>query len=63
MNWLLDINQSGTYVLIGLGLLFIGVIVVFFIDREYENWKNGYYRNKDLLMEKEKLLHRIFRML
>ena len=61
MEWLLDYKQSGIYVLIALIIMFIGVILTFIIDVKYQRWKLDYYRDKDLLMRKEKLLYRIFR--
>jgi hypothetical protein len=29
----------------------------------YKEWKDNYYRDKDLLMKKEKFIHRIFRFI
>ena len=63
MEWLLDIDKSGYYVLASLIILFVGVVVMFIKKEYYKPWKEDYYRDKDLLMKKDKFLYRIFRML
>ena len=61
VNWLLDYNQSGIYILIGIIIIFISVIGLFIYKEVYLTWKNDYYRDKDILMRPQTLKERIFR--
>jgi|WetSurMetagenome_2_1015567.scaffolds.fasta_scaffold746777_1 hypothetical protein len=63
MNWLFpDLDAACIYLLVILGISFILLIFVFLYNESYKVWKDDYYRDKDLLMRKEKLIYRIYRM-
>ena len=54
----------GDKILIILGFAFMTIVAfIYALQTHYLIWKNDYYRDKDLFMKKEKLLHRIFRCL
>lgn len=76
MEWLLDINKSGIYVLIILCLIFIALIIYGIIstiriyrpeendpsdELEKENKNNDYYRDKDILMRPQTFKEFIYR--
>jgi hypothetical protein len=63
MNWLFsDLDTACIYSLVMLGLLFIFLIFVFLYNESYKVWKDDYYRDKDLLMRREKLIYRFYRI-
>jgi len=61
MEWLFNINNSGIYLLVFLGILLIMLIWLFIYQEKYKPWKADYCRDKNLIMEKETFLINIFR--
>ena len=43
-------------------LLLIGLIFLFIYNEHFKVWKNDYYRDRDLIMRKEKLIYKFYRM-